>query len=258
MFKNGIKILVFRCVGMLAILSVIGSMASGEEIQKAASDNKKPVAYWSFDEVKDNITIVDVTGNGYDGTVVRSQKIEGPFEVKLQDGIHGKALLCGGAGGQHGYFLEIKNPPELRQSFTVCMWLKPLGSQWLTKLIEQSNSDLTLELTGTILGLRHYYHGHKDTRTLEMKSPIQTGTWYFAAVTWDGTWRLYLNGALMAENTDGEYPPYVYRKDIPLRLGGYNDHTNNIFVGLIDETRIWQRALSAEEIKQVMLADLSE
>jgi hypothetical protein len=82
-------------------------------------------------------------------------------------------------------------------------------------------------------------------------TPIVNGTWYHAAATYDGgTWRLYLNGNLEATLAVGAFTP---RADSiqPFGLGAMQTSTGTrlgAFQGLLDEVRVWNRALSQPEI----------
>ncbi|MEO8821514.1 MAG: LamG domain-containing protein [Ginsengibacter sp.] len=82
-------------------------------------------------------------------------------------------------------------------------------------------------------------------------SPIVTGQWDYVAFTYDGlTAKLYVNGVL---------------KDSKQKLVTFTDNSSDLFIGkhgdppypyfikgVIDEIRIYNRALSANEIKQLI------
>jgi hypothetical protein len=83
--------------------------------------------------------------------------------------------------------------------------------------------------------------------------------WAFVAVRWDGAaWTLFVNGAVAAVETApalGYVPPVA---TVPLNLGGYSLHSNNVFCGWLDEARIWDTALSDEHVAAVMLSDIGD
>ncbi len=78
---------------------------------------------------------------------------------------------------------------------------------------------------------------------------LPTGAWTHLAATYDGTTlRLYVNGAQVAQlAVAGSIPT----SNSPLRIGG-NAIWGEWFNGLIDEVRVYNRALSAAEIQNDM------
>jgi concanavalin A-like lectin/glucanase superfamily protein len=80
---------------------------------------------------------------------------------------------------------------------------------------------------------------------------VETGTWTHVAVTFDGMMkRLWLNGAAVAADST---PPLLW-DDGPIEIGADRDSgiTMAGFPGVIDDVRIYNRALSDEEL--VLLA----
>ena len=65
-----------------------------------------------------------------------------------------------------------------------------------------------------------------------------------------------LNGR---EFTGKENPPFILPKpDVKLHVGGYNINTNNIFEGTIRKVKIYDKALSMEEIFAIFEQEISE
>lgn len=84
------------------------------------------------------------------------------------------------------------------------------------------------------------FHSAFDT------TPISSHTWYHAATTYDGTTAtLYVNGANVA-STGAIGPLYAYGPQT--YIGAAVSGTTNFMTGLVDETGIWNRCLSAGEI----------
>ncbi|MBB5351435.1 hypothetical protein HNR46_001671 [Haloferula luteola] len=85
------------------------------------------------------------------------------------------------------------------------------------------------------------------------KTPVEMNTWQHAVATYDGTeWRLYLNGNLEAVvNTGGLLP----RAD-SIQHAGIGTALNSLgepagyFHGFLDESRIWNRALTQSEVRE--------
>ena len=85
--------------------------------------------------------------------------------------------------------------------------------------------------------------------------PPADGQWHFVAGTWDGQYvRLYLDGVLRSSTARTGSIQYDTR---PIRIGA--DDNNGDYVadegwnGLISEVRLYGRALSANEVTQILL-----
>jgi len=80
-------------------------------------------------------------------------------------------------------------------------------------------------------------------------NPITPGAWHHVAGTWDEQkLRLYVDGEVQGEVDRPGYPnPNPY----PVMIGNfeYPSCHGGAFGGVIDEVRIYQRALSAEEVR---------
>ncbi len=92
-------------------------------------------------------------------------------------------------------------------------------------------------------------------------TPIRNNTWYHAAASFDGTtWRLYLNGVLDAELVVGASRLPQDQSIQHAGLGAALTSTGvaaGFFLGTIDEARIWDRALTQQEIIDNMTLELA-
>jgi hypothetical protein len=87
-------------------------------------------------------------------------------------------------------------------------------------------------------------------RNVSGPAPLPLNTWSHLAVTYDGSQlRLYVNGALVATKAQGGTIPVSAG---PLRIGG-NSIWGEWFKGAIDEVRVYDRAVTPDEI----LADMA-
>ena len=82
-------------------------------------------------------------------------------------------------------------------------------------------------------------------------TPIVTGTWYHAAVTYDGSkWQLFLNGNLEKEMVVGQ--PVAMATNSPVSFGtsvqSNGTSAQGFFDGTMDEVRIWNTARTQAQI----------
>lgn len=195
------------------------------------------VAWWSFDEAADCPVAMDYSGHGLGGVLKDATRAPGRV---------GQALVCqGGAATVPG------NPAlSVTQAVTVECWVKTdLGGQdnkWLVNRVRSGGVDAGFRL-GIVGGapcfevpLTSFSHHLKGN------APLPTGRWVHLAGTFDGqTIRLYMDGA---ECGSMERPGPMKPSTVPLTLGSYEAGHAAYFTGLLDEVKVWDRALGAEEI----------
>jgi hypothetical protein len=95
------------------------------------------------------------------------------------------------------------------------------------------------------------YGGCRDDSTTYVRKTgnLSTGTWYHVAITQSGigsTIIMYINGAVNSNAGDVQFHHEYYNSAI-----GFNEYQSDIYYGdgIIDETRLYDRVLSADEIK---------
>jgi len=94
--------------------------------------------------------------------------------------------------------------------------------------------------------------GAKNNRMtyLQAKDKLESGQWYHVVGTYDGvTMRIYVDGRESASSTAQKghinYPPQAFYE-----IGAYHDKDENYpLTGMIQEVRIYDRALSADEVQ---------
>jgi hypothetical protein len=97
--------------------------------------------------------------------------------------------------------------------------------------------------------------GHNFTwNAVQDPTPLAVSTWYHVAVTYDAattTMRLYKNGVLVSSNN--AVPAHTGGNGVS--IGAYGN--GFVFFGLIDEVRLWDRALCQGEIQNNMNCGLN-
>ena len=205
-----------------------------EPVETPASS---PVAAYSFDEGEGAVA-EDVFG-GNDGT------IEGA--IWSNEGKFGNALHFNGPWT----CVTVPHAAELElgEELTLEAWVKPsaVGDQ---PVIYKS----AWGLLGYAMGVGVYEHakfegligeGEGKFENAVSPDPIAKDVWSHLAFTYDGAkMRLYVNGQLVATETQSTPPPAGQG---PLAIG-CNPLYPEDFDGLIDEVRVYDRALDAGEI----------
>ncbi len=198
---------------------------------------------WKFDESSGTIAY-DSSGNGNDGTLE-----DGPIVV---EGKFGQALAF--EDSRIAIPASDSLTADLFQgSFTLSAWINPnrTGDTWqqiFRSMREDNTSNDTLFLNNDgRLSWRGRIGGGWAGGMCETASDIvPADQWTHVAVVGDGTnFRIYVNGALSQESafqtTDGSNATYY--------IGGDPTWIGESYSGIIDDVRIYNVALSAEEIE---------
>jgi hypothetical protein len=196
-----------------------------------------PVAAYNFN-AGSGTTLADVTGKGHTGT------LNGPSWSTA--GRTGAALSFDGTND--AVAIADANDLDLRTGMTLEAWVRPsaLGS-WRTVLFKEQASHMTYALYASTRDARptgQAYIGGE--RNAQATAGLPVNTWTHLATTYDGaTLRLYVNGT---QATATALTGAMAVSNGPLKIGG-NGIWSEWFAGLIDDVRVYDRALSAAEIQ---------
>jgi hypothetical protein len=217
-----------------------------ESIRKAVSKKvtkdgvKEPgmIAWWSFDEDKDAPVAMDHSGHRLGGLLHKATRAQG---------LDGNALVCDGG------CVEIPKNTLLSvtQGVSVSCWVRTdkagQGNTWILNHVFQGGT-----ATGYRLGLLEGKPCFEVPQTdwshhLKADVDLPTGRWVHLAGTFDGqTMRIYVDGE---EHGTMDRPGFVNTNDFHLCLGNYEiDHASH-FEGLLDEVKLYGRALTKEEVQ---------
>ncbi len=242
----------------LTIVSLL-MLPSLTNAQKYANDESL-ILYLPFDEGEGD-TAFDRTRLGNHG------KLEGP--PQWVPGKHGKALEFD--GDDDVVIIETKGSKELQlheSAGTAECWflMKGEGISTAPRLIAKesiTNDSCDCDPLRGGFALKFRKHGAKLTLQLSVEkgsrknndpnpdAEVNNDVWYHAAGTWEeGEHRVYLNGKLVFEDKGNEALP-LKDVDNDLRIGGTFAGFRN-FQGVIDEVRVWNRALPVKEISDNM------
>ena len=220
----------------------IGSTASATDVTVSnTSAQQGLVAAYSFNEGT-GTTVADASGTGNTGTISGA--------TWTASGKFGGALSFDGVDD----WVTVNDAPvlDLTTGMTIEAWVTSTAlNGWETVIFKEMPGDHAYVLyaagdsTVPIAGIRRNGTIHAVSAT----SAMPVGTWVHLAVTYDGAnLGLYVNGTLV--RTTAVTGPIDVTQG-PLRLGG-NSVWAEWFNGLIDEVRIYNRALTAAEIQSDM------
>ncbi|GAG38963.1 unnamed protein product, partial [marine sediment metagenome] len=201
------------------------------------------IGYWKFDETS-GTTAQDATGNGNDGTLNGDPQ----WAAGMLDG----ALEFDGEGD----YVDIGDDPifNITDQITVACWIKvsQFTDDWQAiftmgddswRLQRQTTTDnLCWACTG-VTGTPGDWWLHGDVN-------VNDGEWHHTTGVYDGSkYYLYVDGDLDASK---DASGTISISSFPVFIGANAQQSGREFEGLIDDVRIYKRALMDTEILGVM------
>jgi glucose/arabinose dehydrogenase/PKD repeat protein len=225
-------------------VTVTGAGANGSPatipVTLTVSDPPPPntglVGAWGFNETS-GTTVADASGSGNTGTISGA--------TRSTAGRYGGALSFDGVNDM--VTVPDANSLDLRTSMTLEAWVRPNNvNDWRTVVIKEQPGQLVYALYASTDNRRPA--GHVFTtgdRALQGPTALPVNTWSHLTMTWDGlTIRMYVNGTQVSSSA---LAGTAVVSGSPLRIGG-NAIWTEWFNGLIDEVRVYNRALTPAEI----------
>jgi hypothetical protein len=218
----------------LSEAEVQGDQGAGIE-----TSSRAPVAAYSFD-AGEGSTAEDVSGNEHDGAIEGAEWFD--------RGKYGKALSFDGEND----CVTVADAEDLRitEELTVEGWVKARSPLSDDPVVYKDTSGET----GHGLGIGIYNYGKPEAfigegegefESVVSPEKVEANVWSHLAFTYDGGhMRLYVNGDLVASQSQSEGAPWG-EGDLVI---GCNPNYPEHFQGLIDEVRIYNRALDEEEV----------
>ena len=206
------------------------------------------VAAYGFNEGS-GVSVTDLSGSGNSGTATGTGW--------SPSGKYGKALSFDGTSSI--VTIPDSNSLDLSSGMTIEAWVNPtaVGADawsWRTVVLKEQPAGMAYALyanNGSARPAGQVNIGGEQNALGVAQVPV--GTWTHLAVTYDGdSLELYVNGLQVGSKTQSGF---ILASDGPLRIGG-NAVWGEYFAGLIDEVRVYNRALSRDEITADMGAAL--
>ena len=226
-------------------------------------DNKgQYIAYWSFDDG----TAKDLSGNGFNGTFVNSPQIVDGHSGKCIR-LVGKNWYCPTNGDISTIGSHVLLPPiDFTQypEFTISLWVNEEGysyiggepyiwwghfeNGWMGILNHPISSETNLT-TAFTLGSRDWNSCYLKPFNYDLRN-----TWVHYAITYSGgLMRSYINSILV--DSRPQKISYVMKNGALGRHWWYYDEerTSARFTGMIDEVKIFKKALSDSAVQALYL-----
>ena len=200
------------------------------------------VGHWSFDEGS-GTSAYDLSGNGNTGTLYNSPT--------WTTGKFGGALSFDGVND----YVRIVPAGSLSGTFSVAAWAKPLNATAAMVIVgTRYPIDQSFDMKFQAGNLIHGDIGNGSawiTTGADTGFNYQTGVWYHVVYVVTPTgYSIYVNGNLAGSGTYASSTPLLYDSNHNIfvgQFGGGGDYFN----GSIDDVRIYNRALSADEISDL-------
>jgi len=247
--------------GFIDEVRVYNRALNADEIQRIykmsqpkilAPTNTGLVGYWSFEEGT-GTNVGDMSGNGRNGTFGA-----GMTESDWVDGKLGKALEFD--GGSNDY-VSVPNNGLGLTSWTISAWVYPyiLGSDYYVIVVNSSNAQnyfFQIENQSEIEG--GFYADGSWRYVTSSGADLQANTWQHVIFSFNNTTK---NAKLYVNSEE--------KGSAQLNFTPTPDNTNNLWIGTdgvsydyfpgkIDEVRIYDRALGANEIEALYKSGMAK
>jgi hypothetical protein len=207
------------------------------------------VGWWQFEEGA-GMTAADSSGNGHDGTL----ETAGVWE----SGPPGQGVALGfGADRCARIDCGVFDPTEGTGTFTLTLWCRWDGTPAIQHFLTKSNTwgattaMFQIEVKGAHsdplrVDRMHLAYQGAPQAVLHV---VPKNEWAHMALVFDGTYATgYLNGVDEAGPQPTGIGPSV---DAPVLIGASHPAEGRTFEGFLDEVRIYSRALTAAEVRDI-------
>ncbi|AGA31260.1 DUF4082 domain-containing protein [Singulisphaera acidiphila] len=197
------------------------------------------VAAYGFNEGT-GTTVTDVSGHGLNGVIVNA--------TWTTAGRFGDALSFNGTNAM--VTVNENSLLDLTNGMTLEAWVKPVAlNGWTTTILKERPGGLAYSLYASDNVGRPpagYINVSGTDSSVVGASALALNTWTYMTATYDGAaMRLYINGTLVQTRS---LAGTIITSNNALRIGG-NTIWGEYFNGLIDEVRVYNRALAPSEIQ---------
>jgi hypothetical protein len=229
-------------------LTAVARDATGNQAQASVSitvsnTTQTPtglVAAYGFNEPS-GTQVADASGYNNNGTLSGA--------TRSTSGHSGGALSFNGSSSY--VTVPDSNSLDLTTGMTLEAWVRPTsGSGWRSVILKESSNNLAYALYSANNASRPGgWINNPSEQSVLGTAAVPLNAWTHLAVTYDGSsFRFYTNGVLVRTTSN---VTAIKASTGNLRIGG-NSIWGEFFSGLIDDVRIYNRALAATEIQTDM------
>ena len=246
-----------KTLNLFFVLMVAATIFMYANLAKAQIVTDGLVSYWTFDsaDIK-GTTVKDVWGDN-DGTIIGPKIVKGKVGEALEfDGVDDYVLV------DHGGSLTFGSG-----DFSVVLWANPATMGSYTGLITTDIAgDSAWKIFRDVPGGGGYFRARYGSTQSDYPN-VSAGDWHHYGYVKSGTTlTLYLDGDLVVSDACPEKPLRRFTAfsathslvGTELAFGSYRIQNAKdglyIYNGLIDEARIYDRALSEDEVKRNYVA----
>ncbi len=217
---------------------------AGEESVLSNDITAGLIGHWKFDEAT-GTTAYDSSGNFNNGTLYNA-----PTRVASSSCAVGSCLSFDGSTNYVS--VPDNNSLDISGSFSVSAWVKWNVFKNYGVIVQKNTGGGAASINYGIWSYDTYIAGYigngsqSNSVSISYSSAgISTGNWYLVSLVSDGSnLKLYVNGILKSSTSQTITP---VGNSYPL----YISNPSYVLNGSIDDVRIYNRALSADEIKQL-------
>src|SRR3989344_5393729 len=217
------------------------------------------VGYWTMDGpditwTSDTAgTATDLSGSGFTGTLTSMSKSVSPVVGRI-----GQALDLDGTAD----YIDMGNvlDNDGSSAMTISAWIKMSGTSD-TIVSKMSNSGdqtgyrILVDSAGTF-GFAIQQVSASNRLVANGTSVVNNGQWHHLLVTYDGSKTLagvirYVDNSVDAVSSSADQFTGSSSNAISFNIGSRNDGADTLFDGIVDDVRVYNRALSATEVTRL-------
>jgi hypothetical protein len=221
----------------------------GTPINWAHPLTKGLVGFWLFNESGGDLAN-DLSGNGNHGTI-NNMAFPPTSSSGWNAGRRGTALSF---DGSNDYVISSSGPNFDNQSeISISMWVKVNSgvSDYLIELPEISSGSNGVGLRYDSNTIDYHVVTHSDNSFTDVSGSVSLGRWYHIALIYNGVTLTGYKDGVSVGSHDVTLGTGIKHASGEVNIGRFGTLGGSCFQGQIDEVRIYNRALSAQEIKQL-------
>ncbi|MBN1505589.1 MAG: hypothetical protein JW955_02015 [Sedimentisphaerales bacterium] len=227
-----------RLIHLLVFVFVVSLLSASTSLGFNAGPDPSLVGWWRLDDGAGS-TVLDSSGNGNDGTISGN--------LDWVEGNIGGALYSNASG-----YVDCGNSPSLNPTdgITIALWIKSPGfgaNNWGAFVAKgDTGSSYRFGRNGTGNACHFGLGGTSHDGTVV----VADDEWHHIAATYDGAlMQIWVDDV---PDTSLAHTGQINTSTVTCRIGENGDATGRTVVATFDDVRIYNRALTAEELAIVL------